>query len=178
LKRQQIRFIFKYRDELYGFLSIFTSNDNSFHFHLYEESDKPFEYFNSSLNYENRLNIDIENPVSSNFIRHKFTFHKSGFIHSTKKDGKRYKDGVKGISFSEITSSKLILVLAPKKMELLEKYKTKKDGHNFIIPIEEKQTPFSFNLEVFKTSYLNNLPTIPTEILQGPRTYHWHDLEY
>ena len=178
MKRQQIRFIFKYKDELYKFLSIFTSNDNSFHFHLYEESDKPFRYFNSSLTEENELKIDIENPVSSDFIRHKFTFHKSGYIHSTKKNRDRYKDGVKGISFNKIETSNLILLLAPRKIELLKKYKSKKDGHNFIIPIEEKQTPFSFNFEVFKKSSLNNLPTIPTEILQGPHTYHWDDLEY
>ncbi len=178
MKRQQIRFIFKYKDELYKFLSIFTSNDNSFHFHLYEESDKPFKYFNSSLTEENELKIDIKNPVSSAFIRHKFTFHKSGYIHSTNKHSDRYKDGVKGIPFNEIETSNLILLLAPQKIELLEKYKPKKDGHNFIVPIDEKQSPFSFNFEVFKKSSLNNLPTIPTKILQGPHTYHWNDLEY
>jgi len=178
LKRQQIRFVFKYRNELYKFLSIFTSSDNSFHFHLYEESDKPFSYYNSSMTEDNQLKIDIKNPVSTNFIRHKFTFHKSGYIHSTKKNSDRYKDGVTGIPFNEIENSNLVLLLAPKNITQLEKYKSKKDGHNFIFELNDGQTPFSLNIEVFRKSKINNLPTIPIEIQHGPYSYHWADMEF
>jgi len=178
LKRQQIRFVFKYNNELFKFFSIFASNDNSFHFHLYEESNKPFKYYITSTDDDGRLRIDMKNPVSSDFVRHKFTFHKSGYIHSTKKTGERYKDGVRGIQFQDIKTSNLILILAPRKIELLEKYTAKNDGHNFIVPIEKEQSPFTFNIEVFKKSSLNKLPDIPIEILQGPFTYHWEDLDY
>ena len=178
MKKQQIRFIFKYKDELYKYLSIFTSSDNSFHFHLYEESNKPFIHYPISTTDDNKLRIEIKNPISSNFIRHKFTFHKSGYIHSTRKNSERYKDGIRGIQFKDIHTSNLVLLLAPKKIELLEKYKQKKDGHNFIIELEQEQPPFTFNIEVFRKSSLNNLPTIPTEIQQGPHSYHWTDLEF
>lgn len=178
MKRQQIRFIFQYKNELYKFLSIFTSNDNSFHFLLYEESEKPFKYYNISNDNDGRLRIDINNPISSDFIRHKFTFHKSGYIHSTSKTGKRFKDGVKGVQFKDIETSSLILILAPQKIESLEKYLPQKNGHNIIVPINEEQAPFAFNFEVCKKSSINNLSRIPAEIIQGPHIYHWGDLEY
>jgi len=178
LKRQQIRFIFKYGSELYKFLSIFTSHDNSFYFHLYEESDQPFRYYKSSMTEENQLKIDIKHPVATEFIRHKFSFHQSGYVHYTNKKGGRYKDGVKGIPFNDIESSNLILLLAPKNIPQLEKYKAKKDGHNFIIPLSMDQSPFSLNFEVFRKSKIQNLPTIPIDIHQGLYTYCWNDLEF
>jgi len=178
VKRQQIRFIYKYKNEFFKFLSIFTSNDNSFHFHLYEESGKPFNYYGISKTDAGVLKIDIQNPISSNFLRHNFTFHKSGYIHSTKKNSERYKDGVKGIPFNKIQASNLILLLAPKKVSLLEKYIPRKDGHNFILELKENQQPFTLNFEVFRVSQLGNLPKTPMDIENGPHTYHWVDLKF
>jgi|GEM_PF-5550394 len=126
LKRQPIRIIFKHQDVLYKFLTIFVSEDNSFHFHLYEESNKEFEYYNLTKEKDGKSKIDINKPVNSNFLRHKFTFHKSGYIHSTDKNGKRFKDGIKGLAFNEIETSNLILMFAPKSIESLENTSIKK----------------------------------------------------
>ncbi|UJH69074.1 hypothetical protein [Allomuricauda sp. SCSIO 65647] len=124
------------------------------------------------------MKIDIKNPVTTEFMRHKFSFHKSGYIHSTNKKGNRYKDGIKGIPFNKIESSSLILLLAPKNISKLEKYRPKKDGHDFIFPISKEQSPFSMNFEVFRKSKIRNLPKIPDDIHLGLCTYEWEDMKF
>ncbi|THV56795.1 hypothetical protein EZV76_16705 [Flagellimonas alvinocaridis] len=126
---------------------------------------------------DGRIKIE-NNPISTNFLRHKFTFHTSGYIHSTQKNGERFKDGIRGIPFSDIETSNLILLLAPKEISLLEKYKAKKNGHNFIIPLADEQQSFTLNFEVFRKSCLNNLPNVPKEIEQGPFSMQWDFLRF
>ena len=177
MKKQIIRILFKHKGELFQYLNISISKDNSFHFHLYEEANEGFKYFPSTKLKDGRIKIDITNLVNTQFIRNKFTFHPSGILHSSDKYGKRFKDGLKGISFNDIDISNLILLLAPKKISSLKKYSTKKDGFNLAIELEEHQNPFTLNFEVFRKSKRQNLKNIPVKIIQGPHTIEWPNFD-
>ena len=152
--------------------------DNSFHFHLYEEANEGFKYFPLTKLQDGRIKIDITNSVDTQFIRNKFTFHPSGTLHSSDKYWKRFKDGLKGISFNDIEFSNLILLLAPKEISSLKKYSTKKDGFNLAIELKEHQIPFTLNFEVFRKSKRQNLKNIPVKIIQGPHTIEWPNFDF
>ncbi len=178
VKNTHTRIYFKYLGNLYKFLNFSTSKDNSFHFHLYEESGKMLKYYPLKKLPDGRLKIDMKNLKETEFIRNKFTFHPSGVLHSSDKDKNRFKDGLKGIAFNDISDSNLVLILAPKQVNALLKSEPPKKGHTLIIELIDQINPFTLNFEVFRKSKRNVLKQIPVDIINGPHTIEWPDLEF
>jgi hypothetical protein len=167
MKRKSTRIIFEINQEYYKFASFFVDrNDNSFYFHLYEEADENFKSYNV-ISENGTTKIEFDNINEHDFKRNKLSIHQSGYIHSTDKNGKRLKDNIVGIPFSQIESSKLILILLPKKIDTLLKLEKIDHSRDVCISIT-LGNPFSINFEIFKISEIENLSTIhENNILQG-----------
>jgi hypothetical protein len=147
-------------------LSFFVDKkDNSFYFHLYEEDNEVFKSY--SVTSENGITkIEFDKIKEHDFQRNKISLHQSGYIHSTDKNGRRLKDNIIGFPFSEIEISKLILILAPKKIDTLP-ILNKLDLTRDIVIIMSLGNPFVINFEIFKKSELKNLPTIHEDNFLG-----------
>lgn len=159
MKRKSTRIIFRQAEVDYKFASFFVDkNDNSFYFHLYEEADANYKSYNLSAE-NGATKIEFDNFKEHDFKRNKLSIHPSGYVHSTDRNGKRLKDNIIGIPFVEIETSKLILVLAPKKIDELIKIDPVNPLRDIIIILSKDINPFTLNFEIFKKSELENLAT-------------------
>jgi len=156
-KEKSTRIVFKYNNKYYKFIGFFVDkNDNSFYFHTYEEANQNFKMFDFLWKQNESTKIEFERFKEFDFVKNKLSFHESGFIHSTDKNGKRLKDGVKGIPFSKIDTSLLILIIGPKKIETLIEIDEPNKNRDLLIELPEVN-PFTINIEVYRKSEANKL---------------------
>lgn len=158
MKRKSTRIIFNIDETLYKFASFFVDKrDNSFYFHLYEEDNENFKSYNVTSD-KGMTKLEFDNFDEHDFQRNKLSLHESGYIHSTDKNGKRLKDNVTGFPFAEIDTCKLVLILAPKKIDTLPILE-KTDPLRDIVVLLTLGNPFVINFEIFKKTEVENLPT-------------------
>lgn len=85
----------------------------------------------------NQMHLDLDNFKEPDFELFKITFHPSGYIHLTDKQGARYRDGTRGPTFEEMESPYDLCVLIPSLLEHLpeadEKY-PKEMVVNLVLP--------------------------------------------
>lgn len=177
MKNHQARIFFKHNDLSYQFLSISVGKDNSFYFHLYEEAGKFLKIYPLKTLEDGRIKIEAI-PIATDFIRHKFSFHPSGILHSTARDGTRLKDGYKGIPFDQIEKSNLVLLLYPRKITNMPLAKQKKYGHTLTIRLNQNLEPFTLNFEVFRKTKKEELYLVPRDKYNGPFLIEWKDLNF
>ena len=154
MKQKPSKIYFRYKGSLYKFLNVFADNkDNSIYFHLYERANRKL---NSAI-ISNKV-IYIEKFETHDFEQNKITFHESGYIHSTNKNGKKLKDSILGIPFREIDVELSILAIAPKKIDSLIIANKEINGNDLIIDFEDKSIiPFILVFEIIRISKKNDL---------------------
>jgi hypothetical protein len=117
--------------------------------------------------------------VSTGFEENKISFHKSGYIHSTDVYGQRYRDGLVGIPFENVTSFLFVLVVAPKNpLEMIE-LGTVDNQRDIQIHLPEDVSPFTLQFAIVRKG-TKQLPLIPTEqnILGGYIMCEYDDKEF
>ncbi|MBL0011025.1 MAG: hypothetical protein IPP22_08610 [Nitrosomonas sp.] len=74
---------------------MFEGKDGSIYIHINRESGKP--WITPSISpHEMGMKLDFKNTETPEFEPHKISFHPSGYIHITNKNGCRYRDGMRG----------------------------------------------------------------------------------
>lgn len=96
------------------------------------------------------MKFNFEESEEKNFDLHKISFHPSGYIHMTNKQGQRLKDGTRGPSFEEMGDLYLFCIIAPSPLEEMPVF----DGDrkymvvNLVVPNEVP--PFFMTLALLK----------------------------
>ena len=179
-KRKPSRIIFGYKNKNYKFVSFFVDkNDNSFYFHLYRKLGEKLMSSGKSNNNESIKQIHFSSFKPTDFEENKISFHESGYIHSTDKYGHRYKDGVVGIPFRDISSYMFILVLATKNPEELVEIHTVDNARDIHIKLPDTIHPFMVQFAILKKGS-SSLPLIPANqnILGSLIHCDYNDKEY
>ncbi len=168
MKTKPTRIIFRYQGKLFKFMNYFSDKkDNSFYFHIYEESTEKLKIPNIPLHERKDRMIDFEDFVDTDFKRNKLSFHQSGFIHSTDENGKRFKDGVVGKPFTSIEKSLLILALGPKKIDTLIEIETTNLKTDILIELISDIKPFTVNFEVYRKTKMSELDISIPNLISG-----------
>jgi len=94
--------------------------------------------------------IDFGNHKTQEFELHKISFHPSGFIHLTNKNGERYRDGTRGPTFEEMDSPYLLCIIAPCKLEEMPVYKKDRKCMLVNLVLPDNITPFVMTLALAK----------------------------
>lgn len=113
--------------------------------------------------------LDFANFREPGFELHKITFHRSGCIHLTDRNGQRFRDGTKGPSFDEMTSPYELCLLAPPELHRLP---AAGDGNGMIanLVLPDDISPFFVMLSLSQADVSKPAPTLLTLPLTGGRT--------
>ncbi len=157
------RLIFTYRGKCYKFMSFFVDeHDNSFYFHIYRKKGETPMFCDDHPSQAEPLRIHFPSFKPTGFEENKISFHESGYIHSTDKRGKRYRDGVVGIPFENVQSFLFILAIAPKNpLEMIAA--TSIDRQNDLqIHLKDDANPFVVQFAVVRKG-TESFPKMPSE---------------
>lgn len=168
MKIKPTRIIFRHQGKFFKFMNYFPDKkDNSFYFHIYEESSQKLKIPNIPLQERKDGMIDFGDFEDTDFKRNKLSFHQSGYIHSTDENGNRFKDGVVGIPFNSIEKSLLILVLGPKKIDKLVEIETTNMKTDILIELSTDITPFTVNFEIYRKTKISELDFLVPNLISG-----------
>jgi hypothetical protein len=135
------------------FFSIFQGRDGSLYIHLNRPDGQPWRIPGGGDGKEEpkRLTLDFVDFREPGFKLHKITFHPSGYIHLTNKEGVRHRGGTRGPAFAEMSSPYDLCVLVPCRPEQLPIFaKDRSIVVNLALP--EEIGPFYATLSLIKSS--------------------------
>lgn len=101
------------------FFSLFQGKDGSIYIHPYRLAGEPWRVPGGDDPVGERTRLDFANFSEPGFELHKISFHPSGYIHLTNKNGERFRDGTKGPAFEDMNSPYLLCLLAPPELNRL-----------------------------------------------------------
>jgi len=108
------------------------------------------------------LRIHFPSFIPTGFSENKISFHESGYIHSTDRNGQRYRDGVVGIPFREIKSCHFVLAVAPRNPTEMPELEVMDERRDIKIDLPEDVAPFVVQFAIARKS-INQMPDIPQE---------------
>jgi hypothetical protein len=160
--RLPLRVVLVYKGVKRKFFSLFTGRDNSFYIHLYRPHGQPWRIPGADFNKkgEHGALLDFEKFSEPGFGLHKITFHKSGYIHLTDKQARRYRNGVRGPAFEDVSLPYDLCLLVPCSPEMLPAHE---GGRAFVaeVVLPNEIGPFYASLTLISTS-------APSVAAQGP----------
>jgi hypothetical protein len=161
-KQKSCRIIFEYRGKYHPFLSFWVDkNDNSFYFHIYRRpGETPMSSNDGPIQNGSRIDFQLFKPTG--FNENKMSFHGSGYIHSTDKYGRRYRDGVRGIAFQKIETYLCFLLVAPPNPAHLVEIPSIDVNRDLQIHLPDDVAPFALQFTIIKKG-TKTLPQIPIE---------------
>jgi hypothetical protein len=134
------------------FFTLLVGRDNSFYVHLARPIGQPWRYPGTSAARENgMIELDFINFVEPSFDLRKISFHPTGYIHSTDAKGKRFRDGLRGPAFSDMTLPHEICAMCPSHPTTLPTF-DQAGGNTLRIVIPNECGPFSAVLSIIETS--------------------------
>lgn len=144
------------------FFTFFEGKDGSLYFHPNRESNKPWKV---PLLMDNPLGMKINwgNQKAQEFELHKISFHPSGFIHLSNKNGERYRNGTRGPTFEEMDSIYLLCIIAPCKLEKMPVFKKDRKCMLVNLVLRDNITPFVMTLALAK-EHIYSSGQDPTQI--------------
>lgn len=107
-----LRVRFEALGHLRAFLTIFVGRDNSVYIHPSRPTGQPWTAPGITPQAEG-LRLGFASPNYQTFALHKLSFHPSGFIHLTDSASQRYRSGIRGPKFEEITLPYDVAVFVP-----------------------------------------------------------------
>ena len=179
MKRTHPRIILDYQGKNYKFMSFFVDRkDNSFYFHIYRKpNESPMRPKTPLPDKSNFLRIHFPDFEPTGFKENHISFHESGYIHSTDSMGKRYRDGIVGISFSKIKSHLFILGLAPKNPSDLVELSRLDSSRDIHIALPNDIQPFILHFGVHRKESLS-LPALPNNLFDGLIMVQFDDKDF
>ncbi len=102
------------------FFTLFQGRDGSLYIHPYRPKGQPWRIAGSTDDKNSSvMHLDFVNFKEPAFELHKISFHPSGYIHLTNKNGQRYKEGTQGPAFNNMSLPYLFCILCPCKLDFL-----------------------------------------------------------
>lgn len=101
------------------FFTLFQGKDGSIYIHPYRLAGQPWRVPGGDDPEGQGARLDFANFREPGFELHKITFHPSGVIHLTNKNGGRFRDGTRGPAFDDMTSPYTLCILAPPELPRL-----------------------------------------------------------
>ena len=163
MKQKPLRVILNYKGQLYKLLNFFVDKkDHSFYFHIYRKlGETPMAPEGKS--YQEIKKIDFKKWIPTDFPENKISFHESGFIASTDKNGGRDRDGIKGIKFDQIENFQVILIIAPPDPTQLLKFSKSDTERDIVLNLSDSIEPFSLQFFIYKKNSTKK-PHIPNQM--------------
>jgi hypothetical protein len=131
------------------FFTLFQGKDGSLYIHPNRENLKPWQT-PSLANDETGMKIDFNNSNIPGFELHKISFHPSGYIHLTNKNGERYREGTRGPTFEEMDSLYLLCIIAPCKLEEMPLFENDPKCMLIDLVVPDNISPFFMTLALAK----------------------------
>lgn len=153
-KYSQIRLVMESAGELYKFFWMnFDKNDDSLYFNFYplkNQSDKMKHGVTKPNVLAHTVSFPDEDSKESIIKSGKYSYHRSGFIHLTLKDGTVMERGLQFLPFDKIGDFARILILIPNYPHKYPKVKEEqlKKGNNIIIHTRDFEDEV-FSVEIF-----------------------------
>ena len=168
-KKKPLRIIFNCKGNHFKFISFFVSKaDNSIYFHLYRTSEEKMFVPKVDQSESNKLKFSRINTEAIDFDQNKISFHESGYVHTTDKLGKRFRDGKIGIPFEELINDYLLLLcLSPKNPLDMVPAKKIDNKRDFIIGFDPKTGPVLFHFWIKHKSCKKVPGELPGENMLG-----------
>jgi len=164
-----LRVVLVYKGVKTKFFSLFPGKDNSFYIHLYRPPGQPWRIpgGDPSKAGDGRsiIPLDFANFSEPHFDLHKVTFHRSGYIHLTDKERRRYRDGVRGPAFGDIALPYDLCLLVPCKPQMLPMHEGQR-GLVFEIGLHDEIGPFWVCLTLIDA--LSPLPATQGPLIRQP----------
>lgn len=115
-RKKPPRIIFDCEGKYFKFINFsFSKSDNSIFFHLYRASEERLVVPKVDQTEPNTVKFSSVDTETIDFDLNKISFHEKGYVHTTDKHGKRFRDGKIGIPFDELINDYLLLLcLSPK----------------------------------------------------------------
>lgn len=102
------------------FFSLFQGRDGSLYIHLYRPTGQPWRIPGRGPgDFEDSQRLDFTNYTEPGFALHKISFHRSGYIHLSDPQGRRFKDGTRGPDFEAMPSPYDLCALVPPRLDAL-----------------------------------------------------------
>lgn len=114
-RRLPLRIVLQFRGTTRKFCSLFVGRDNSFYVHPYRPPGQPWRVpgGDAEKSQAGRAQLDLKDFTSPQFNLHKLSYHQRGFIHLTNTMGQRYRDGICGPAFEDLSLPYDFCVLVP-----------------------------------------------------------------
>ncbi len=152
-RRLPLRIVLNYRGVSRKFVTVIVGKDNSLYIHQNRPLGQPWRMprVEAASDASARMILDFKNFEEPTFELAKLTIHQSGFIHTTDRRGKRYKEGTRGPSFAEMQLPYDMCVLVPCDPELLPPHQRDR-AHVAQIELPDDIRPFHLTLSVIASS--------------------------
>jgi hypothetical protein len=96
------------------------------------------------------LKLGFNNSNTPGFELHKISFHPSGYIHLTNKQGERYRDGTKGPAFEDMEPLYLFCIIVPCKLDEMPVFEKDKKCMLVNLVLPNNVPPFFITLALAK----------------------------
>lgn len=153
---KQVRFGVLWNNIPYDIFSLFVTKDETICLTTYLKSSK-MGVKNIGTVVEGRAQVDVnlEDIPMYEFAPHKISFHKSGYIHSTDKKGKRVSelDGRRGCSFEEIVDCTTLFSIYPMIPENYRRHNSLTKNVQLVDVQQFRFVPFQVTCYLSKSDY-------------------------
>lgn len=180
MKIEPFRVVLEHRSKRYKLINFFPDRrDNSFYFHIYRKPGEKIKQPETPLNQKPDRRIDFGAYYPVDFDENKISFHESGFIHSTDRQGNRFSDGVVGIPFAEIGKLTPILCVAPRDPRCLVPAGKPDSTRDITLHLPSAVEPFALHFGIRRKGFAD-LPAISTteQMLPGFIGCSWDDKDF
>ena len=107
------RVVLTHKGISHKFFTLFQGKDGSLYIHPNRPDGQPWRVPAIEETDPNQMLLSLTDFKEPDFELRKITYHQSGIIHLTNKQGNRYKDGTRGPAFKDMESPYDLCVLAP-----------------------------------------------------------------
>ncbi len=131
------------------FFTMFEGKDGSIYIHPNRDHKNPWMTPRVESD-EAGLKLDFNNSNTPGFELHKISFHPSGYINLTNKEGERYRDGTRGPTFEEMDPLYLLCIIVPSKLDEMPVFKNDKKCMLVNLVLPNNVPPFFMTLALAK----------------------------
>ena len=164
----------KMEDRILSFLTIFPGRDNSLYFHPARPTGAPW-ITPRVEDVDGNRHLHFSNPCIREFELNKISFHPSGYIHLTDRNGRRFRDGVRRTEFARADLPHSLASFVPCDPRTLPPASAK-PGLNLVINLQDGTRPFYLSFSLCRES--NVQPAVKGAYIPHPVFCFFPDLEF
>jgi hypothetical protein len=152
------RLLIEYEGRVGKLLNVSLSRQNDVYVHIYRDVNEAFRPPSFKVQPGVETTFSWEDFAPTDFQHNKITFHPSGYVHSTDQTGRRLKDGIRGLPFSEIDDHYGILVVVPRHPSELPATTQSKKAKDVVLEVPSGIRPFILFLALYRAAHPPVLP--------------------